>query len=104
MTTAVLTSLLAELASGQVEIVDLTAPLSERTPVLQLPPPFANTQRFGLRQISNYDERGPAWYWNDIQTGEHVGTPFDAPIHWVSGKTGRDVSLVPAGGLGAPAV
>jgi kynurenine formamidase len=99
-----LTSLLADLAAGQIEIVDLTAPLSERTPVLQLPPPFANTQRFALREISNYDERGPAWYWNDIQTGEHVGTHFDAPIHWVTGKAGRDVSQVPARELIAPAV
>jgi kynurenine formamidase len=100
----VLSDLLTELAAGRVDILDLTAPLSERTPVLQLPPPFANTQRFGLRQISNYDERGPAWYWNDIQTGEHVGTPFDAPIHWVTGKSGRDVSEVPPRELVAPAV
>jgi kynurenine formamidase len=100
----VLTDLLAELAAGRVDILDLTAPLSERTPVLQLPPPFANTQRFGLREISNYDERGPAWYWNDIQTGEHVGTHFDAPVHWVTGKSGKDVSQVPARELIAPAV
>jgi kynurenine formamidase len=100
----VLSDLLADLAAGRVDIVDLTAPLSERTPVLQLPPPFANTQRFGLREISNYDERGPAWYWNDIQTGEHVGTHFDAPVHWVTGKSGRDVSQVPARELIAPAV
>ena len=101
---SVLSNLLAELSAGRLDILDLTAPLSERTPVLQLPPPFANTQRFGLRQISNYDERGPAWYWNDIQTGEHVGTHFDAPIHWVTGKSGRDVSQVPARELVAPAV
>jgi kynurenine formamidase len=101
---SVLSRLLSELAAGRIEVVDLTAPLSERTPVLQLPAPFANTQRFGLREISNYDERGPAWYWNDIQTGEHVGTHFDAPIHWVTGKAGRDVSQVPARELIAPAV
>ena len=100
----VLSDLLAELGAGRVDILDLTAPLSERTPVLQLPPPFANTQRFGLREISNYDERGPAWYWNDIQTGEHVGTHFDAPVHWVTGKSGKDVSQVPARELIAPAV
>lgn len=100
----VLSDLLAELGAGRVDVFDLTAPLSERTPVLQLPPPFANTQRFGLREISNYDERGPAWYWNDIQTGEHVGTHFDAPVHWVTGKSGKDVSQVPARELIAPAV
>jgi len=36
-------ALLEALASGAVEIVDLTQPLSETTPVIQLPPPFANT-------------------------------------------------------------
>jgi kynurenine formamidase len=99
-----LTDLLAGVASGTVEIVDLTAPLSDRTPILQLPPPFANTQAFSLREISRYDDRGPAWYWNDIATGEHVGTHFDAPVHWVTGKDGLDVSQVPAKQLVAPAV
>ena len=100
----VLPDLLAALASGAVEVVDLTAPLSERTPVLQLPPPFANTQAFSKTELSRYDDRGPAWYWNDFSTGEHVGTHFDAPVHWVTGRDGRDVSEVPAPELVAPAV
>jgi kynurenine formamidase len=98
-----LTSLLTDLAAGRVEVVDLTAPLSERTPVLQLPPPFANTRGFSLEEISRYDERGPAWYWNNISSGEHVGTHFDAPVHWVTGKDGQDVSQVPAQRLVGPA-
>src|SRR5919199_2568754 len=101
---SVLSRLLSELAAGRVEVVDLTAPLSERTPVLQLPPPFANTQGFALSEISRYDERGPAWYWNDISTGEHVGTHFDAPIHWATGRDGQDVSQVPPRRLIGPAV
>lgn len=100
----VLTQLLAGLAGGAVEVVDLTAPLSDTTPVLQLPPPFANTRGFTLSEVSRYDERGPAWYWNDISTGEHVGTHFDAPVHWVTGRDGLDVSQVPAAQLLAPAV
>jgi kynurenine formamidase len=100
---SVLPQLLADLAGGAVEVVDLTAPLSDRTPVLQLPPPFANTQRFALSEISRYDERGPAWYWNDISTGEHVGTHFDAPVHWVTARDGLDVSQVPVRQLVAPA-
>ncbi len=99
-----LTSLLADLADGRVEVIDLTAPLSDRTPVIQLPPPFANTQGFSLQEISNYDERGPAWYWNNISAGEHVGTHFDAPVHWVSGRDGLDVAQVPATQLVGPAV
>jgi kynurenine formamidase len=100
----VLSSLLAAIAGGAVEVVDLTAPLSERTPVIQLPPPFANTAGFSLREISRYDDRGPAWYWNDISTGEHVGTHFDAPVHWITGRQGLDVAQVPPAQLIGPAV
>ena len=99
-----LTSLLADLAEGRVEVIDLTAPLSERTPVIQLPPPFANTQGFSLQEISRYDDRGPAWYWNNLSAGEHVGTHFDAPVHWITGREGLDVARVPAKQLVGPAV
>jgi kynurenine formamidase len=36
--------------------------------------------------ISQYDDKGPAWYWNTLRFGEHTGTHFDAPVHWVTGK------------------
>jgi kynurenine formamidase len=101
---SVLQGLLDAIRSGRVEVVDLTAPLSERTPILMLPPPFGNTIPFRLEEISRYDERGPAWYWNDIHTGEHTGTHFDAPIHWVTGRDSDDVSRVPPARLVAPAV
>ena len=92
----VLAELMSGLGSGAIEVIDLTAPLSDRTPIIQLPPPFANTPGFSLEEISRYDDRGPAWYWNTIHTGEHVGTHFDAPIHWATGRDGLDVSQVPA--------
>ena len=94
----------AAVADGTVEIVDLTAPLSETTPILRLPEPFGNTVPFSLHEISHYDERGPAWYWNDISTGEHTGTHFDAPVHWITGRDGQDVSQVQPSRLVAPAV
>lgn len=100
---AVLTEFLAAVASGRVEIVDLTARLTPSTPILRLPEPFANSIPFRLEEISRYDDRGPAWYWNDIHTGEHTGTHFDAPVHWVTGAEGRDIASVPAGELVAPA-
>src|SRR5262245_60981212 len=100
----VLSQLVAAIGSGAVEVVDLTAPLSEKTPILQLPPPFGNTIPFSLSEISHYDDRGPAWYWNNIATGEHTGTHLDAPIHWVTGQDKADVSQVPARRLVAPAV
>ena len=90
-----LADLLDAVMNGRVEVVDLTAPLSSQTPVLVLPEPLGQTDRFELREISRYDERGPAWYWNNISTGEHTGTHLDAPIHWVTGQTSEDVSQVP---------
>jgi kynurenine formamidase len=100
---AVLDSLVEGLATGQVEVIDLTATLDENTPILLLPEPFANTWRFEREQISRYDEHGPAWYWNNFRTGEHTGTHFDAPVHWVTGRDGDDVSQVPPRRLVGPA-
>ena len=82
----VLTQLLEELDSGALRIVDLTTPLGPDTPVIDLPPMFAPSPGLSLTEISRYDERGPAWYWNVMHLGEHTGTHFDAPIHWVTGK------------------
>jgi kynurenine formamidase len=97
-------ALVTALAAGQVEVVDLTQPLSEQTPILRLPEPFANTPRFRLRELSRYDERGPAWYWNAFEGGEHTGTHLDAPIHWVTGQQLDDVSQIPPSRLVGPAV
>ena len=99
----VLADLLDALRTGRVEVVDLTAPLHSGTPVIRLPPPFANAAPFALTERSRFDERGPAWYWNDISTSEHTGTHFDAPVHWITGRDGEDVAQVPAAKLVAPA-
>src|SRR5215831_8875220 len=99
----VLSELMNALSSGAVEVIDLTAPLTAQTPILTLPEPFGQTWPFALTEISRYDERGPAWYWNNISTGEHTGTHFDAPIHWVTARDGADVSRVPVSRLIAPA-
>jgi kynurenine formamidase len=100
---SVLSALAEAIRSATVDVIDLTAPLSSSTPILKLPEPFGNTVPFTLHEISRYDERGPAWYWNDISTGEHTGTHFDAPVHWVTGRDGQDVSQVPLNRLIAPA-
>jgi hypothetical protein len=101
---SLLHELLEAISARQVEVVDLTAPLRSDTPILQLPEPFANTIPFQLEEISRFDERGPAWCWNNIHTGEHTGTHFDAPNHWISGRDREDVSQVPTEALIAPAV
>jgi kynurenine formamidase len=83
-------NLLAELADalarGTVQVVDLTQPLGPATPVIGLPPIFAASPGVTIDVISRYDDKGPAWYWNTLRFGEHTGTHFDAPVHWITGK------------------
>jgi kynurenine formamidase len=99
-----LADLAAALGSGAVRVVDLTQPLSETTPVLHLPAPFVNTPGLSRRELSRYDDRGPAWAWSVLEVGEHVGTHFDAPIHWITGRDGEDVASVAPERLVGPAV
>jgi kynurenine formamidase len=101
--TGTVAALLDAVAGGSVEIVDLTQPLSESTPVIKLPPPFVNTPGLSREEISHYDDRGPAWAWYTLTIGEHVGTHLDAPIHWVTGKDGADVGSITPSQLIGPA-
>jgi len=82
----ILAQLVGGIMTGGIRVIDLTVPLGADTPVIKLPPQFAPSKPFALDEISRYDARGPAWYWNNISCGEHTGTHFDAPIHWVTGK------------------
>lgn len=97
-------SLVEALNGGAVETVDLTQPLSESTPTIQLPEQFAQTPGLKMKEISRYDERGPAWAWNRLELGEHLGTHLDAPIHWITGRDSIDVSQVPPRHLVTPVV
>ena len=103
----ILADLIAAMASGRVRvIVDLTHPLTPDFPVMVLPPDFGQCQPFRLEEVSRYDERGPAWYWNNLYMSEHAGTHFDAPAHWVSGRQlpANTVDQLPPEKLVAPAV
>ncbi len=84
--TNVLPALMTALGSGAVRIVDLTHTLSPDFPAIALPPELGQCRPFRIEEASRYDERGPGWYWNNVSFGEHTGTHFDAPIHWVSGR------------------
>jgi kynurenine formamidase len=86
MSSSVLLDLANALADGRVRVVDLTQPLGPDTPVIGLPPIFAPSPGVTIDVISRYDDKGPAWYWNTIRLGEHTGTHFDAPVHWITGK------------------
>ena len=90
MSKDLLARLAEAVAKQEIRIVDLTQTLKPSTPVIQLPPEFAPSASFSTCEISHYDNRGPAWYWNNIAMGEHTGTHFDAPIHWISGKDLKD--------------
>ena len=81
-----LSTLVDGILRGGIRVVDLTIPLEAATQTIRLPEQFAPSKPFALEEISRYDSRGPAWYWNNISCGEHTGTHFDAPIHWVTGK------------------
>jgi len=104
--TEVLSGLVTALASGQVKVVDLTQPLSADTVVIDLPPQIGkNSPPFSMHRISQYDADGPAWYWNEIRMGEHTGTHFDAPNHWITGKDHEEGSpaTLPVSRFVAPA-
>jgi len=99
-----LAQVVSSLADGSMKVVDLTHPLGEATPVIALPPEFAQSPGFSREVISRYDDKGPAWYWNIIHVGEHTGTHFDAPAHWITGKDfpGNTLDTIPAGRHVAP--
>jgi kynurenine formamidase len=100
---AVLETLLAELRTGTVRIVDLTAALSEDTPIINLPADRGQPWPFRREAISRYDAPGPNVYWNNIRLSEHTGTHFDAPVHWLTGRHLDDVAQVPPRRLVGPA-
>src|SRR5438876_8404644 len=102
---SILDSLISELSAGRIRVVVLTQTLSPEFPQIALPPEMGQAWPFRIEEVSRYDERGPAWYWNNFSCGEHTGTHFDAPIHWVSGKDLPDnaVDTIPPAKFIAPA-
>jgi kynurenine formamidase len=90
MSSEVLAQLVAAISGGSVKVIDLTQTLRSSTPIIQLPSEFGQTSPFRSEEISHYDDRGPAWYWSNISCGEHTGTHFDAPVHWVTGRNVPD--------------
>jgi kynurenine formamidase len=91
--------------ADDVKLVDLTQTLSPDFPPIVLPPDLGQSRPFRMEPISRYDESGPGWYWNNVSFGEHTGTHFDAPVHWISGRDLPNNSLdtLPVGNFIAPA-
>ena len=103
--TSLLAQLAAALASRRIRVVDLTQTLSPDFPQIALPPEMGQCWPFRIEEVSAYDARGPGWYWNNFSCGEHTGTHFDAPIHWISGKDlpNNSVDTIPTQHFVAPA-
>jgi kynurenine formamidase len=93
------------LAAGRIRVIDLTQTLTPEFPQISLPPEFGQCWPFRIEEVSRYDERGPGWYWNNFSCGEHTGTHFDAPIHWISGRDlpNNAVDTIPVEHFIAPA-
>lgn len=104
MPTTFVTDLIQALADREVDIVDLTQPLSESTPVIELPEPYVNSPGLSRRELARYDERNPLARWDVLEFGEHTGTHIDAPIHWITGREGKDLASIEARQLVGPAV
>jgi len=94
---ALLAEMATALASGAIRVVDLTHALEPDFPVIILPPEFGQCARFRVEEISAYDHRGPMCKWRNFTCGEHTGTHFDAPVHWVTGRDwpGGTVDAIP---------
>ncbi|MRX51843.1 cyclase family protein [Paracoccus sp. S-4012] len=87
----VLDDLAKMLISGGIEVVDCSGVLGPDTPLLKLPPELAkDTPKIEVHKISEYDKDGPLWAWNWLKVGEHSGTHFDAPHHWITGRDYQD--------------
>ncbi len=101
-----LAAVIEALGNGGVKVVDLTRTLGPDTIVIELPDMFAPSPGVTLEQISKYDDAGPGWYWNTMTMGEHTGTHFDAPVHWVTGKDydNNTTDTIPVEQFVAPAV
>ncbi len=102
--TSVLSSLVQALGDGSVRVVDIGATLNEQSLVLQLPAPFANTPGLKKFAISEFDDKGPGWAWYWYEVGEHAGTHFDAPSHWITGRHLASLDTLDPSTLIGPAV
>ncbi len=78
--------LIRGLAGQRLRVIDLSQTLSPNFPQIVLPPEFDQCAPFRIEEISRYDDRNPDCYWNNISFGEHTGTHFDAPVHWITGR------------------
>jgi kynurenine formamidase len=49
-----------------------------------------DTPKIEIHTDQRIRQDGPFWAWNWLKLGEHSGTHFDAPHHWITGKDYAD--------------
>ena len=81
---SVLEVTLGRLGAGDVELVDLTHPLNDKSPFW----PGDDYQPFQLRAIATIEKNGVAS--NAFAMPEHFGTHIDAPCHFEKGQPALD--------------
>ena len=84
----------ADLLAGRVRVIDLTQTLSEDFPTIALPPEFGACAPFRIEEMSRYDDRGPAWYWNNISTA--ASTPARISTRRSTGSPARTCRTTPS--------
>jgi isatin hydrolase len=103
----ILSETTSALLSGTIEVVDLTATLAPDTPVIKLPPEYGpSTPNVEIHVLSSYNNQPNVyWSWNWLKLGEHTGTHFDAPVHWITGRDYKDGTTdhIPVKNFVAPA-
>ena len=75
MPTNAVTELIRALSAQAVQVVDLTQPLSESTPVIELPEPYVNSPGLSRRELARYDERNPLARWDALPRRRIPGPP-----------------------------
>jgi len=78
--------LIKKLASGKVRVIDLTHTLSPEFPSISLPPEMGQAWPFASRRCRATTSAAGVVL-EQLLCGEHTGTHFDAPVHWVSERT-----------------
>ena len=92
-------------AAGDIGVVDLTQTLSPEFPHIVLPPEIGQCAPFRIEEVSRYDERGPAWYWNNISLRRAHRHAFRraGPLDLGQGPANNATDTIPAANFIAPA-
>ena len=92
-------------AAGDIEVVDLTQTLTPEFPRSCCRRRSASARRSASRRSRATTSAARPGTGTTSRCGEHTGTHFDAPVHWISGQgpANNSVDTIPAANFIAPA-